>query len=51
MAYISLALCKVDKSSGEAVVLFFANILHSSKQIQSQIMRTADIAPRRRRVD
>lgn len=34
---------QIDKSSGEAVVLFFANILHSSKQIQSQIMKGADI--------
>lgn len=36
---------QIDKSSGEAVVLFFANILHSSKQIQSQIMKGADIVP------
>ncbi|CAK9000836.1 Hypothetical protein (Fragment) [Durusdinium trenchii] len=34
---------QIDKSSGEAVVLFFANILHSSKQIQAQIMKGADI--------
>ncbi|CAK9059478.1 unnamed protein product [Durusdinium trenchii] len=37
---------QIDKSSGEAVVLFFANILHSSKQIQAQIMKGADIVPR-----
>ncbi|CAE7468614.1 unnamed protein product [Symbiodinium natans] len=34
---------QIDKSSGEAVVLFFANILHSSKQIQAQIMKGADV--------
>ena len=38
---------QIDKSSGEAVVLFFANILHSSKQIQAQIMKGADIVTRR----
>eukprot|EP00439_Symbiodinium_sp_Y106_P057647 s2084_g8.t1 len=34
---------QIDKSSGEAVVLFFANILHSSKQIQAQVMKGADV--------
>lgn len=42
---------QIDKSSGEAVVLFFANILHSSKQIQAQIMKGADIVTRMKQSD
>eukprot|EP00931_Biecheleriopsis_adriatica_P096456 TRINITY_DN7010_c0_g1_i1.p1 TRINITY_DN7010_c0_g1~~TRINITY_DN7010_c0_g1_i1.p1 ORF type:complete len:5389 (-),score=1202.56 TRINITY_DN7010_c0_g1_i1:94-16260(-) len=34
---------QIDKSSGEAIVLFFANLLHSTPQIQAQIMKGADI--------
>ncbi|CAE8591234.1 unnamed protein product, partial [Polarella glacialis] len=34
---------QIDKSSGEAIVLVFANLLHSSKQIQGQVMKGADI--------
>eukprot|EP00930_Biecheleria_cincta_P042926 TRINITY_DN29538_c0_g1_i1.p1 TRINITY_DN29538_c0_g1~~TRINITY_DN29538_c0_g1_i1.p1 ORF type:complete len:5332 (-),score=1004.55 TRINITY_DN29538_c0_g1_i1:66-16061(-) len=34
---------QIDKSSGEAIVLFFANLLHSNKQIMTQVMKGADI--------
>jgi hypothetical protein len=36
---------QIDKSSGEAVLLFFANILHSNKYMQAGLLRNLDLVP------
>lgn len=35
----------VDRSSGEAILLFFANTLHSRSAMQSQVMKGIDVIP------
>merc|ERR1719460_1970634 len=36
---------QIDKSSGEAILLFMANLMHSSKYMQAGILRNLDIMP------
>jgi hypothetical protein len=36
---------QIDKSSGEAILLFMANLMHSSRYMQAGILRNLDIMP------
>lgn len=36
---------QIDRSSGEAVLLFFANILHGTPKVQATILKALDILP------
>jgi len=35
----------IDKSSGEAILLFFANCLHTSKDLQTRFMKGIEVIP------
>eukprot|EP00971_Amphidinium_carterae_P227547 4513565-Amphidinium_carterae.1 len=36
---------QIDKTSGEAILLFFANVLHSSRDIQATFSQGLDLMP------